>query len=144
MAIPFLKIAEEKIRAANIAYKPAIDKYKGYEFRGLKIKGVPQKDIMSSHSFGMAFDIDPSKNMPANGRGNIPDEVVMALVESGFAWGSVPYEGFHFNLDPMHFQLRFDPRDPVGRAIINSSAVGKKYWEKVRPLLDEVTHHDVA
>ena len=138
MAIPFLKIAEEKIRAAHIAYKPAIKIYKGYEFRGLKIKGKPSDKIMSSHSFGMAFDIDPSENMPEDGRGNIPDEVVMALVESGFAWGSVPYEGFHFAADPMHFQLRFDPRDAIGSALINSSKAGSLYWQKVQPLLDAV------
>jgi hypothetical protein len=139
MMIPFLKAAEDKIKLANVNYKPAISRYHGYDFRGLKIGGVPSPDIMSSHAFGMAFDIDPSTNWPKNGRGDIPDQVVMALVESGFAWGSVPAKGFHFgNADAMHFQLRFDPRDAQGQAIINSSPTARLYWEKIKPMLSEV------
>ncbi len=140
MMIPFLKAAEEKIKQSKVNYKPQISRYHGYDFRGLKIGGVESPDIKSSHAFGMAFDIDPSTNWPKDGRGDIPDQVVMALVESGFAWGSVPEPGFHFGEkgDPMHFQLKVDPRDSQGRAIINSSPAASRYWEKISPMLNEV------
>lgn len=120
--------------------KPEIETYKGCEYRGLKINGEPCKDILSSHAFGMAVDIDPSKNFPGHGRGNIPDHVVLAMVESGFAWGSVQEPGFHFGEqgDPMHFQLSVLPSDARGRAIINSSPTASRYWEKISPMLNDI------
>lgn len=153
LAIPFLKIAEEKINASGIKYKPKAERLMGYENRDMNIQGQAPgtSGRKSSHAFGVSIDMDPTDNDSSTGhnkregrnrmyaainRGNIPDEVVLAMVESGFIWGGVKTAGFdELGDDPMHFQLRVDPRSAEGQAIINSSVEGRKYWNAIRPLL---------
>ncbi len=129
-----LKIAEEAIRQSGVNYQPA--EIGGYDNRGMMINGVPDPNIPSHHKYALALDLDHSLNGPKSGRGKIPDQVVMAMVNAGFAWGKVGGPEFSYlGNDPMHFQLRFHPDEPAGQAIINSSEVGKAYWEKIEPML---------
>lgn len=138
--IPFLKIAEEKIRDSGVNYQPRAQTLGGYRFRGMKIGGKETKTL-SSHAFGLAIDIDPSANGPQHGRGNIPDQVVMAMVESGFAWGYIhePVDYPKLGIDPMHFQQRFPPDSEDGQAIINSSPIGQKYWQAVQEKMSQIS-----
>lgn len=137
--IPFLKIAEEKIRNSGVNYEPKAKSIGGYCFRGMKIGGKETKTL-SSHAFGLAIDIDPSANGPRDDRGNIPDQVALAMVESGFAWGYIREAADYpeFGIDPMHFQLRFPPDSPEGQAIINSSPTGQEYWRAVQEKISQI------
>ncbi len=97
-----------------------------------------EREDFSSHALGTAIDIDPSENGYQAGRGTIPDQVVMALVESGFAWGNVHDAVHHPKLgeDPMHFQLRLDPRSAEAQAILDANPIGRQYWDAYN--LDDV------
>ncbi len=141
MIIPFLKIVEEKMDQLKIKYRPAASQILGFEFRGMKVGGKETKTL-SSHAFGLAIDIDPNQNGPKDGRGNIPDQLAMAMVESGFAWGLIGSQDYRMlGADPMHFQLRFPPDSAEGQAIINSSPAGRKYWAAIAPMLAEIKNH---
>jgi hypothetical protein len=52
---------------------------------------------LSVHSWGVAFDIDPSHN-PMGGKSTLPDWFVKIMHENGFKWGN------DFG-DPMHWQM---------------------------------------
>ncbi len=134
----FLKIAEEKLEQRGIKYQPRASEILGFEFRGMKVQGKETKTL-SSHAFGMAIDIDPNLNGPKQGRGTIPDEVAMIMVESGMAWGYIQSKDYRMlGADPMHFQPRFPADSEAGQAIINASPAGRKYWAAIRPMLDEI------
>lgn len=129
--LPFLKLAEENIRRTGLRYKPQAPEIGGYKYRGMMIGGK-ESTIPSFHKFGLAFDFDAGNNGPKDGRGNIPDQMVMAMVNAGFAWGEVGHKDFaYLGNDAMHFQLRFPANSPQGQRIINSSSVGKNYLAAV-------------
>lgn len=130
----FLKIAEAEIQKLHLKYVPAGKTIGGFEYRKMKMINGSDNG-MSMHAYG-AIDIDASSNDPKSGRGDIPDEVVMALVNAGLAWGGTHDKAFDYlGRDPMHFQLRFPIDSPQGLAIINNSSVGKKYWSVIEPML---------
>lgn len=136
LMIPFLKIAEDNIRKSGINYQPK-SPISGFKYRTMTLNGK-QSNVLSHHAYGLAIDIDPSSNDKGMDRGDIPDEVILAMAEAGFAWGSSKNKAFSYlGDDPMHFQLRFDARDPQAQAIIRSSPVGIKYWNAILPLLPE-------
>jgi len=137
--LPFLKIAEDEIKRSKIMYKPSDSKLSGFEYRNMKFGGKPHPTIPSFHKFGLAIDIDPSANEPADGRGDIPDGVVMTMVKAGFAWGEVGNKDFaYLGHDAMHFQFRFHLDDDAAKAIIDNSTVGKQYWAVVQPMLAQI------
>lgn len=130
----FLKIAEAEIQKLHLKYVPTGKTIGGFEYRRMKMINGSDNG-MSMHAYG-AIDIDASSNDPKSGRGDIPDEVVIALVNAGLAWGGTRDEAFgYLGQDPMHFQLRFPIDSPQGLAIINNSSVGKKYWSVIEPML---------
>lgn len=145
LAIPFLAIVKDKLEKMGLQYEPVAKELGGFSFRNMNIIGKPRSKPTtgrldptlppSSHAFGMAIDIDADKNKPTDGRGNIPDQVAMAFIESGWIWGLVgtPDHG-ELGADPMHFQAP-DPRTPEAMAIIKSSEVGSEYWELIQHLL---------
>lgn len=127
--LPFLKLAEDNIRRTGLRYKPQAPEIGGYKYRGMMIGGK-ESTTPSFHKVGLAFDFDAGNNGPKDGRGNIPDQMVMAMVRAGFAWGEVGHKDFaYLGNDAMHFQLRFPASSPQGQRIINSSPVGKAYLE---------------
>jgi hypothetical protein len=130
-----LKIVEEKMEKLGIKYRPRASEILGFEFRGMKVQGKETKTL-SSHAFGIAIDIDPNLNGPKNGRGTIPDQVAMIMVETGLAWGYIQSEDYRMlGSDPMHFQQRFPLDSEAGQAIIKASPIGRKYWAVVAPML---------
>lgn len=134
--LPFLKIAEEEIRRQNINYQPR-NKIGGFAYRNMRLNGK-MSNVKSHHAYGLAIDMDSDTNDTKDGRGDIPDEVVLALVNAGFAWGGTRNEAFKYlGRDAMHFQLRFDARDPEAQAILRASPIGMKYWKAILPLLPD-------
>lgn len=141
LMIPFLKVAEEAIKKLNINYQPQGKDIGGYHNREMNSMGGKPSNIPSFHAYGIAIDMDASENSPAKGRGDIPDEVVMAMVKAGFSWGgrgdlSAKYD--FLGADPMHFQMRFPPSDPAGQAIINASPAGRAYWKIIEPMVSGI------
>ncbi len=136
LAIPFLKIAEDAIRSQNINYQPR-NKIGGFAYRNMRLNGK-MSNVKSHHAYGLAIDLDSDTNDTKDGRGDIPDEVVLALVNAGFAWGGTRNPAFSYlGRDAMHFQLRFDARDPEAQAILRASPIGMKYWKAILPLLPD-------
>lgn len=134
--LPFLKIAEEEIRRQNIHYQPR-NKIGGFAYRNMRLNGK-MSNVKSHHAYGLAIDMDSDTNDTKDGRGDIPDEVVLALVNAGFAWGGTRNPAFSYlGRDAMHFQLRFDARDPEAQAILRASPIGMKYWKAILPLLPD-------
>lgn len=134
--LPFLKIAEEEIRRQNINYQPR-NKIGGFAYRNMRLNGK-MSNVKSHHAYGLAIDMDSDTNDTKDGRGDIPDEVVLALVNAGFAWGGTRNPAFSYlGRDAMHFQLRFDARDPEAQAILRASPIGMKYWKAILPLLPD-------
>lgn len=141
----FLKIWEEKIQ--HLHYKPHGIAIGGFEYRPMNVTGGNQGDPgipLSFHAYGAAIDIDSSANGPKKdpdtARGDIPDPIILAAVESGLTWAGVEDKSSPSFLgnDPMHFQLRFSPESAQAQAIINASPAGKKYWEVVQPMLEQI------
>jgi len=67
-----------------------------YNFRSKRSSGK-----LSTHCWGIAFDINPEINAPGS-KGCMPGELVTLLFDFGFTWGgSMP--GKH--REPMHFQF---------------------------------------
>lgn len=130
----FLKVAEAEIQKLHLKYVPKGATIGGFEYR--KMKMIDGSDNgMSMHAYG-AIDIDSGTNKPENGRGDIPDEVVLELVKAGLAWGGTKDPAFNYlGKDPMHAQLRFPADSPQGQAIINASPVGRKYWSVLGPMI---------
>ncbi len=134
--LPFLKIAEDAIRRQNINYQPR-NKIGGFAYRNMRLNGK-MSNVKSHHAYGLAIDMDSDTNDTKDGRGDIPDEVVLALVNAGFAWGGTRNEAFKYlGRDAMHFQLRFDARDPEAQAILRASPIGMKYWKAILPMLPD-------
>lgn len=130
----FLKVAEAEIQKLNLKYVPNGESIGGFEYRRMKMIDGSDNG-MSMHAYG-AIDIDAGANSPKSGRGDIPDEVVMALVNAGLAWGGARDKAFSYlGRDPMHFQTRFPADSPQGQSIINASPVGRKYWSVIGPML---------
>ena len=120
MVEPYLR--EALRRCALVAPEYFIERMGSYNFRHMG--GDPNRSL-SMHSFGVAFDVNPSDNSgmhydkgksPAayderymkrwpNG---VPAEFVQAFTSCGFAWGSDWDEDGrtedHRFLDPMHFE----------------------------------------
>lgn len=144
MMLPFLMIAEEKIKALDINYIPAQEKVRGFQDRNMCVadgKGgyMDDPNIPSFHKYGFAVDLDPDFNWPKHGRGTIPDEVIIAMAESGFACGMVSNPSFYYLMnDWMHYQMRFPPESVAGQAIINESPIGKRYWQAISPMLEDL------
>jgi hypothetical protein len=130
----FLKVAEAEIQKLNLKYVPKGATIGGFEYRKMKMINGSDNG-MSMHAYG-AIDIDSGTNKPENGRGDIPDEVILELVKAGLAWGGTKDAAFDYlGRDPMHAQLRFPGDSPQGQAIINASPVGRKYWSVLGPMI---------
>lgn len=56
------------------------------------------KRSLSTHSWGIAVDIDPTNNLPGT-KGKISEELVFVFERHGFSWG-----GHWETPDPMHFE----------------------------------------
>jgi hypothetical protein len=144
MMLPFLKIAERKIMDLNLNYIPASNEIRGFQDRNMCVANpsgglMDDPNIPSFHKYGLAVDIDPDTNWPKDGRGNIPDEVIMAMAEAGFACGSISDPSFFYLMnDTMHYQMRFPPDSPAGKKIIDASPIGTRYWKAISPLLDRI------
>lgn len=144
----FLKITEQNIKAKNLKYLPG--GISGYQDRNLHfINQENDPKLMelalrtpSFHKYGMAIDIDYSKNRPENGRGDIPDEIITTMCETGLAWGGVgdshERSSSYLGRDPMHFQPRFPADSEEGQAIIQASPIGQEYWRVIGPMLREI------
>lgn len=137
--LPALKAAEEKIAGMHLNYQPGgiggTRKNCMMSFNGKLSDTIP-----SFHAWGLAIDIDAGENFGRHGRGTIPDEVAAALVESGLHWGLIgnPSKPPYLGKDPMHFQLRYLPRDPNYLSSISASTEGMKYYYKLKPVLDRM------
>jgi hypothetical protein len=133
--LPMLKAAEASILAAGVQWQPAGKAILGYGFRGMRIGGVESHSVISSHSAGLSIDIDATQNAAhydggATNRGNIPDVIVLALVQAGFVWGGVGKKGFEeLGDDPMHFQQSLHPDDARYQAILAESPTARAYWD---------------
>ncbi len=139
MMLPFLRMAEKKIMDKNINYKPIAKHVLGFQDRNMKFIDNRKSTVPSFHKYGLAVDIDPGLNGPRDGRGTIPDEVILAFAESGFACGLFGYKDFaYLGQDPMHIQLRFPPGSKEGQSLIKSSPVAKKYWKAIQAPLSKM------
>jgi|GEM_PF-6679258 len=144
MMMPFLKIAEEEINNSPFKYDLKENQILGFSYRDMIVGGKPS-GYPSFHKFGLAIDMDHDTNWPKNGRGDIPDHVVMAMVKAGFNWGKVENaDAPYLSIDPMHFQLGFPADSETGLAIINASPTGRKYYEAIKPLLEKARRHEHA
>lgn len=96
-------------------HRLAVDKFKGaleaVRFRGLEdrathyggiyaVRPIRGRVRMSSHSWGLAIDMNPQENYLGT-VGRMDAGVVACFKEQGFVWGGE----FHSRLDPMHFSL---------------------------------------
>lgn len=142
MMLPFLKIAERNLMNQGLNYVPKQEQVLGFQDRNMCIgdgKGgyMDDPNIPSFHKYGLAIDLDHDTNWPKHGRGDIPDEVILAMAEAGFACGNVADPSFYYLMnDTMHYQMRFPPDSVAGQRIINASPIGKRYWEAIRPELE--------
>ncbi len=143
MMLPFLKIAERNLMNQNLNYIPAEKLILGFQDRNMCMSDkdgnkVLHATIPSFHKYGLAIDLDPNSNWPKDGRGTIPDEVMVAMAEAGFNLGNMGDKtASHYLInDSMHFQMRFPPDSADGQRIINESPIGRRYWDAVRPQLD--------
>lgn len=59
---------------------------------------------LSSHTWGIAFDVNPSENQLGNKNFTIPRKIVEVFQNVGFYWGG----DFKRKIDPMHFEPRSD------------------------------------
>lgn len=134
--LPYLKMAEAELRSIGFQYQPRAENVMGYQNRNMKLIGQGlSPNIPSFHKYGLAIDIDPSQNGPEDGRGDIPDQVILVMARAGFTCGlfrteDAPYLG----QDPMHFQLEYPPDSDVGRGIIAGSEIGQRYMAAIQPM----------
>lgn len=144
MMLPFLRKVEKDLMALDLNYIPKQKEVRGFQDRNMCVgnqNGEPILDpnIPSFHKYGLAVDIDPDTNWPKDGRGTIPDEVILAMAEAGFAVGNVSDPSFYYLMnDTMHYQLRFPPDSAAGRNIIDASPVATRYWNAISPMLDRI------
>lgn len=114
---------------------------------GVQEDGQPIEDpnIPSPHKYG-AVDLDPDFNWPKHGRGDIPDEVLLAMAEAGFNLGAMGDEtASHYLIgDFTHFQMRYLPPDPAAQALFDKYPIGRRYWEKVKPMLEAIRQQTIA
>ncbi len=145
--LPLLKAVEKEIMDHNLSYKPP--GIIGRQPRNMsfqesqadgKLKSVESKTIPSFHAWGLAIDINKDQNRPEYGRGNIPDEVVMAFAKFGFLWGLHGNPGLppYLGNDPMHFQLSFLPNTLEYLAMCQKSPVAMRYLRQIQPVLDQM------
>ena len=66
--------------------------------------GSNPKKRLSSHSWGIAFDINPWENQMGNKDFKIPTKIVEVFKHVGFFWGG----DFKSKVDAMHFEPRND------------------------------------
>lgn len=95
--VPLLQKVEADIKA-----DPAASKYGITDFQWFNWRTKRNGSSLSNHALGIAFDINPDKNMGSFGNGgcDMPKEFVNAFKKNGFVWGGdwkSPY-------DPMHFE----------------------------------------
>lgn len=142
--LPLLKAVEKEIMDQGLGYRPA--EINGLQRRNMSFIQKNSAGSLSSklsdntpsfHAWGLAIDIDHGANDPSHGRGNIPDQVVLAFAKFGFLWGGYGNPGVppFLGRDPMHFQLRFLPSDPAYRAACDASPEAGRYLEKIAPIL---------
>ena len=129
LAAPWLKKASKEIGKSKINYR--VDLLDTFNWRA-KTTGYGQ----SLHSYGIAIDINPSRN-PYSFSGkrttDLPPKFVNILKNNGFYWGG-DWQGF---TDPMHFEWygaeirgqlidRYS-RDPANSAIVyvDNQAIAK-------------------
>ncbi|MFH0838337.1 MAG: M15 family metallopeptidase [Patescibacteria group bacterium] len=146
MMIPFLRIAERNIMDLDLNYAPRQKEIEGFQNRNMCVRTDPSNpnsrtisdSIPSFHKYGLAIDIDKPENWPENGRGNIPDEVVLAMARAGFNIGMMGDQTARHYLinDSMHFQMRFPPDSPAGQKIVEASPIGRRYWKAISPMLE--------
>lgn len=141
--LPFLRIAERDLMDQGLNYMPAQKIVRGFQDRNMCVgdeegNKVLHETIPSFHKYGLAVDLDPDHNWPKDGRGTIPDEVMLAMARAGFNLGIMGDKSAYYLInDSMHFQMRFPPESAAGQAIINNSPIGKKYWDAVKPMYEE-------
>jgi len=96
LAAPWLKKVNRKIKKEKIKY--SFNSVETFNWR-VKTAGYGQ----SLHSYGIAIDINASKN-PYSFSGqlitNLPKEIINIFKDHGFYWGG-DWKGF---VDPMHFE----------------------------------------
>lgn len=119
---PFLKEAEERIKAANISYQ-----VKGpSSFNWRNVRGG---STLSMHSWGVAIDINVATNQMGVPGGDMPMEIVQIMESLGFAWGG-RWKGKSY--DPMHFEFRANPF--AAKELL--TGIGKQYWQALEPNMD--------
>jgi hypothetical protein len=122
LIIPYLKEAEDRIKAAGI-------KYDVNTLYGTKWRPTYRGTTQSKHSWGVAIDINPRDNGygiqyqnldPAK---RIPLEFAEIMKSLGFRWG-----GKWNTPDAMHFDFVYDPRAVTS---LLTSQEGKRYAQAI-------------
>lgn len=87
----------------NAEFDPDYEYIEEMQFWAPRHIAYDKKRRLSSHTWGIAFDINPWENMPGASNPAIPDKIVQIFENVGFIWG-----GRFSNKDYMHFEPRPD------------------------------------
>jgi hypothetical protein len=96
--LPYLKEAEERIKAAGIDYK--VRNATATAWRMIRGGNTP-----SNHSWGVAIDMNTDVHSLGSKKTDMPPEFVAIMKSLGFVWGG----DWRGRPDPMHFEFRIDP-----------------------------------
>jgi len=83
----------------NCAFDPEFEYIENMQFWAPRHIANNKKRRLSSHSWGIAFDINPWENMPGCANPAIPLKIVKVFKSVGFIWG-----GDWKSKDYMHFE----------------------------------------
>lgn len=125
LIMPYLVEVEERLRKAGIKFNPEV--IQSYNKRNITDAQGKDTGKKSLHSWGVALDIDPSKNPRYKKSGNMPAEVLAVFRSVGFNCGA---DWNPDTLDEMH--LEFD-KDPSKCRDLLQSEKAKEYAQAVLP-----------
>jgi len=94
-AAPYFQAVIDDIKASGTTYK--FRRLGTYNWRANR----NNPGVLSTHSFGIAIDINDDVNCNGCTSTDIPNEVINAFREHGFRWGG----DYKHKKDPMHFEF---------------------------------------